>query len=393
MHNKAKEIEFECLNSIGNTFELESVISEVMITYYRQTKAMYVSYSTKVDNENIFINIGVFYKTVFDIKKLEEKKCLTYIDNQYNIVILDLKIGYLTFVYKDRHADIDYLVSLISMFQQKINFAISACLGVLELENFNKELKNKIKQSIKKISKHEKLLLVKSKNILMGEMIEIITHQWRQPVTAIGLISNNVMLNMLLGELDMKILQEDLDGINKQVKYLSNTIDDFRDFFKEGKKEEVFILSDVIKNSIAILEKQFIESSIELTFENNCLDTKLTTFKSELMQALINIISNAKEAFSPDIKNRYLNISCNKGRKNVYIIISDNAGGIKNDIIEKIFDPYFSTKKQKNGTGLGLYICKIIICEHLKGDLRIKNKDNGATFIVTLPLIKESTNE
>jgi two-component system, NtrC family, C4-dicarboxylate transport sensor histidine kinase DctB len=386
MHNKAKDIEFECLNSIGNSFELDSMISEVMITYYRQTKAVYACYCTNQDKENVLINIGLVYKANFDRKKLKEKECFSYEDNQYSVVVLPLKIGYLTFVYKDRDSDIEYLVSLISRFKQKINFAISACMGVLELENFNKELENKVEESIKKISEHEKLLLVKSKNIVMGEMIEMIAHQWRQPVTTIGMISNNVILNMLLDELDTEILKEDLEGINKQVKYLSDTIDDFRNFFKESKQEEEFILSDVIENSISILEKQFSKARIDLTFEDNCPNTMLNTFKSELIQALINIISNAKEAFSSEIESKYLKVTSDKDEENIYITIADNAGGIKSDVIEKIFDPYFSTKKQKNGTGLGLYVCKIIICEHLKGDLSVKNKDNGATFKVTLPL-------
>ena len=396
MHNKEKDIEFECLNSIGNSFELNSMVSEIMITYYRQTKAAYASYCTNQENEDVSINIGVSYKTKFDKEKIQQKMCFGYNEKHYSIVILPLKIGYLTFVYKDRIDDLEYLISLIGKFQQKINFAISACIGVLELENFNKELEKKVEESIKKISEHEKLLLVKSKNIVMGEMIEMIAHQWRQPVTTIGMISNNVILNMLLDELDTDILKEDLEGINKQVRYLSDTIDDFRNFFKESKKKEKFVLSDVIKHSISLLEKQFNKANIELTFENNYPNTTLNTFKSELIQALINIISNAKEAFSADIKNKFLKIRCDKDDRNVYITIADNAGGIKKDLIEKIFDPYFSTKKQKNGTGLGLYVCKIIICEHLNGNLSVENKNNGATFTLSLPLtnsLKEEKND
>ncbi|WP_373035263.1 sensor histidine kinase [Sulfurimonas sp.] len=389
MHSNLRDIEFECLNSIGNSFELESMISEIMITYYRQTKAIYACYCTNQESDNVLINIGEVYKADFDRTKLKEKKCFSYKDNQYGVVILPLKIGYLTFVYKDKESDMEYLLSLISKFQQKINFAISACIGVEQLENFNKELEIKVEESVKKISEHEKLLLVRSKNVVMGEMIEMIAHQWRQPVTTIGMISNNVILNMLLDELDTEILKEDLEGINKQVKYLSDTIDDFRNFFKESKKEEEFILSDVIENSISILEKQFSKAQIDLTFEDNSPNTTLNTFKSELIQALINIISNAKEAFSPDVQNKHLKVACHKDEENVYITIADNAGGIKSDVIEKIFDPYFSTKKQKNGTGLGLYVCKIIICEHLKGDLSVENIDNGATFKITLPLKSE----
>lgn len=386
MHDEKRDIEFECLNSIGNSFEFESMISEIMITYYRQTKAIYACYCTHQDDENILISVGIVYKANFDKKLLEQKRCFNYTEDQYSVVILPLKTGYLTFVYKDRESEIKNLVSLISRFQQKINFAISACIGVEQLENFNKELESKVEQSIKKISEHEKLLLVRSKNIVMGEMIEMIAHQWRQPVTTIGMISNNVILNMLLDELDTDVLKNDLDDINKQVKYLSDTIDDFRNFFKESKNEEKFILSDVIKSSISLLEKQFNKAHVDLIFEDNCPNTTLNTFKSELIQALINIISNAKEAFPSDIKNKHVIVKCDKDEENVYITIIDNAGGIRDDVIEKIFDPYFSTKKQKNGTGLGLYVCKIIICEHLCGDLSVKNKDSGAKFKIVLPL-------
>nr|WP_321265712.1 HAMP domain-containing sensor histidine kinase [uncultured Sulfurimonas sp.] len=387
MHDKEKNIEFECLSSIGNSFELESMISEVMITYYRQTKAMYACYCTdKESDDNVLISIGIAYKAEFDRKKLQDKECFSYKENAYLVVILPLKVGYLNFVYEDRDSDAEYLTLLISKFQRKINFAISACMGVLELEEFNRELESKVQKSVKKISEHEKLLLVRSKSVVMGEMMEMIAHQWKQPVTTIGMISNNVTLNILLDELNQDTLQEDLEGINKQVKYLSETIDDFRNFFKNNKQEEEFILNDVIKSSMSLLEKQFEKVNVKMVLKNSCPDLVLTTFKNELIQALINIISNAKEAFSDAIQNKYLKISCNKDENNVYITLSDNAGGIAKDAINKVFEPYFSTKKQKNGTGIGLYLCKIIICEHLKGNLEVENINDGATFKITLPL-------
>lgn len=389
MNVKNDDILFECLNSIGNSFELESMISEIMITYYRQTKAIYASYSKKDEYDEIIINIGKDYKIDFDKDMLKDEKCFSFVQDEKTVVVLPLKIGYLTFVYEGKYEEeMEYIVSLISRFQKKINFAISACKGVEALESFNEELEHKVEESSKKISEQEKVLLVKSKNIVMGEMIEMIAHQWRQPITTIGMISNNIILNMLLDELDTSILKEDLEGINTQIKYLSDTIDDFRNFFKESKKEEVFILSDVINSSISLLEKQFAKAGIELLFNNNCKKTVLKTFKSELIQAIINIVANAKEAFSDGQREKFVKIGCRVQAKSIYITIEDNAGGIDEEIIDKIFDLYFSTKKQKNGTGLGLYVSKIIISEHLHGNISVKNNKSGAIFEIVLPLLK-----
>ena len=388
MSVKNDEVLFECLNSIGNSFELESMISEVMITYYRQTKAISASYS-KGERDDIIINIGKNSFVEFDVEMLKEEKCFSFVQNDKTVVVLPLKIGYLRFIYEGRYDDeMEYIVSLISRFQKKINFAISACIGVEALESFNAELEREVEVSSRKISQHEKILLVKSKNIVMGEMIEMIAHQWRQPITTIGMISNNIILSMILDELDTSILKEDLEGINRQVKYLSDTIDDFRSFFKESKKEEEFVLSDVILSSIALLEKQFDKEDITLSFEDKCQKTVLKTFKSELIQALINIVANAKEAFSSSKKNKFVKISCSSDAYGIYIMIEDNAGGIDEEIIDKVFDLYFSTKKQKNGTGLGLYVTKIIICEHLHGSISTKNKDAGAVFEIMLPIQK-----
>lgn len=383
------EVLFECLNSIGNSFELESMISEVMITYYRQTKAIYASYCKGNNHNDIIINIGKNFNAEFDIEKLKENRCFDFIQNDKVVIILPLNIGYLTFVYEGKYdEEMEYIVSLISRFQKKINFAISACKGVEALENFNEELEYKVEESTRKITEHEKVLLIKSKNIVMGEMIEMIAHQWRQPITTIGMISNNIILNMILDELDTSILKEDLEGINRQIRYLSDTIDDFRNFFKESKKEEEFVLSEVITSSINLLEKQFAKEDIALVFQNNCQSIVLKTFKSELVQAMINIVANAKDAFDDDIQDKFVKISCSCDAKGIYITIEDNAGGIDKEIIDKVFDLYFSTKKQKNGTGLGLYVSKIIICEHLHGRISAKNKDGGAVFEIVLPVQK-----
>ncbi|EQB40374.1 hypothetical protein M947_00835 [Sulfurimonas hongkongensis] len=386
MSVKNDEVLFECLNSIGNSFELESMISEIMITYYRQTKAIYTSYSK---DDDIIINIGKHCQIEIDRERLKENRCFSFTQGDKVVVVLPLKIGYLSFVYEGRYdEEMEYIISLISRFQKKINFAISACKGVEALESFNAELEYKVEESSKKITEQEKILLVKSKNIVMGEMIEMIAHQWRQPITTIGMISNNIILNILLDELDISVLKDDLEGINRQIKYLSDTIDDFRSFFKESKQEEEFVLSDVITSSIALLEKQFAKSAIALVFENKCQKIVLKTFKSELIQALINIVANAKEAFADGKKDKFVKVSCSSDANGIYINIEDNAGGIDEDIIDKVFDLYFSTKKQKNGTGLGLYVSKIIICEHLHGSISAKNKASGAVFEIVLPIQK-----
>jgi len=380
-------LSYECLASIGNSLEIESMISEVLITFSRKTGAVSGSYYSQMETKEPLIHIGK--KIDFDISDypIQRTDYEVFLVENKQVVILLLKHGYLLLIYKNKEKTVDKLAAILGNFQYKINLSISACEGVTELETLNEKLEERVSESVKKIRENEKLLISQSKQAVMGEMIEMIAHQWRQPITSIGMISNNILFDIVLDELDKDTLKDELDKINKQVMFLSNTIDDFRDFFKESKEKQEVKVDDVIQGAMSIIDKQLEKHSIEIEVQNSVKDFSFFTFKNELIQVLLNILGNAKDAFEEnEIENRKVTIVCKREKNSLLFCIEDNAGGVSDTIIDKIFEPYFSTKKKKNGTGLGLYMSMIIVTEHLDGKISVENKNDGAIFNVSIPL-------
>lgn len=229
-------------------------------------------------------------------------------------------------------------------------------------------------------------LQIKSKQAALGDMISMIAHQWRQPITSIGLISNSLRLDAIMNELDAGVLIESLKTIDQQVAYLSDTIDLFRKFLESNKNKEELVMEEVIAEAVLAADKQCKTENLIINIDNKCKHYKLNTLKSELTQVLINILINAKEAFmQTSVTEPNIDISCEKDLKFIYIKISDNAGGIDEHVFSKIFTPYFSTKPNKNGAGLGLYMTKTIVEGGLDGELSFKNIDNGVEFTIKLP--------
>lgn len=253
-------------------------------------------------------------------------------------------------------------------FREKLIGYSATCIDVTELNSKSSELQ------------------IKSKQAAMGEMIAMIAHQWRQPITSIGMISNNLQFDLMMDELDNNMLQEGLKSIEGHVKYLSNTIDIFRDFLKESKGKEEFIMTESIAEAILVVKEQCRNNNIALNVENGCADYSMNTYKDELIQAMVNILTNAQEALVENsVLSPKIDILCEENPTSIHIKILDNAGGIKDDVMPKIFTPYFSTKTSKNGTGLGLYMTKTIVEENLDGMLSVENIDKGAMFTIILP--------
>jgi nitrogen fixation/metabolism regulation signal transduction histidine kinase len=188
-----------------------------------------------------------------------------------------------------------------------------------------------------------------------------------------------------LGIVEEESLKEEALEIVKQTQELSKTIDDFRDFFRPQKVADEIFIADVFKDAFGVVGKSLENNNIkvEKNFQNI---NKIKTYSRELMQVFINILKNAKEALielNPEDKK--INIEVLDEDDGVLVRICNNGEGIKADIIDKIFDPYFSTKDEKNGTGLGLYMSKIIVNKHLKGTISAHNIDNGVCFEIRLP--------
>jgi signal transduction histidine kinase len=249
---------------------------------------------------------------------------------------------------------------------------------------FKVEISEKMRLK-EELQKQEEMMLVQSRHAAMGEMISMIAHQWRQPISVIAMDAANILVDVELEILDFEGLKEVSQNIINQTQELSKTIDDFRDFFKPNKVAEEITFEQIMHDTNAVLGKSLLNHSINFTQEipNGIV---LKTYDRELMQVLLNILKNAKEAFDDEKHyEKKIHLKVIPLGEKIQINISDNAGGIDEAILEKIFEPYFSTKELKNGTGLGLYICKTIIEKHLKGSIEVKNLQDGALFIIQIP--------
>jgi nitrogen-specific signal transduction histidine kinase len=249
-----------------------------------------------------------------------------------------------------------------------------------ELEEINFSLEEKISREIEANRQKDKALLQQSKLAQMGEMLSMIAHQWRQPLSAISATSGTISLKARMNRLDKDVAMELANSITEYAQHLSSTIDDFRNFFKDDKKKQSITLEEIVIGALNIVESSISSSNIKIVLDINS-HAEVATYRNEVMQVVLNIIKNAEEILvEKNIQNPKIDIKV----KGFTLIISDNAGGIPEDIIDKIFDPYFSTKTKKDGTGLGLYMSKTIIEEHCGGKLSVCNSKEGAVFTVDL---------
>lgn len=222
----------------------------------------------------------------------------------------------------------------------------------------------------------------------MGELLSMIAHQWRQPLTAISASSENLKLKAILNEIDYTSVENATDDIDKYVNYLSNTINDFRNFYKTDKSMEITTLNELVEKSLNIIENSILSNNIKILKELNS-SSKIETYISEVTQVILSLLQNAEDILlEKQINNPTINIKTYEDDKTIYLEITDNGGGISNDILGKIFEPYFSTKHEKNGTGLGLYFAKRIIDNNCNGMLGVKNHLNGAIFTITFNKFK-----
>jgi two-component system CheB/CheR fusion protein len=230
----------------------------------------------------------------------------------------------------------------------------------------------------------EEMLLSQSKNAIMGEMIANITHQYRQPLSTISANASMIVADVEFEQIDSKKLKQYAQDILFQTKHLSDTISDFRDFFKPTKQIESIACSDFLNNIMKIVGKSLEHNNIKVVYEYK--DTKLNTYVRELFQVMINIVNNAKDALVLNkVKDPQIIISLTEKQQQLIIEVCDNAGGVDENIQDEIFDAYFSTKQHNQGTGLGLYMSKVIVQQHLKGTLSVVNKKQGACFRIEFP--------
>ena len=215
----------------------------------------------------------------------------------------------------------------------------------------------------------------------MGEMIGAIAHQWRQPLNALAI--NIQLLEDLYedGTLDNKMLKELVQKNMETIQFMSNTIDDFRNFFRKDKEKVEFDIKEAIEKTIELQKAQLSNHNIKVI--TNLEPIKFKGYKNEFMQAILNLISNAKDVIIERNKEGVIRISSKKDQDKIVIEIEDNGGGIPEDIIDRIFEPYFTTKEEGKGTGMGLYMVREII-HRMNGKISVTNTKEGAKFIIIL---------
>ena len=270
-------------------------------------------------------------------------------------------------------------------------------IKALEPKILTQELieKNKMLEiEILKNEENQKIMEIQSRFAAMGEMISMIAHQWRQPLAAIGTASFNLKFKILSKKFDLttkkgKIEQKDffvnkLDEIEFYVQSLTSTIDDFRDFYKTDKILVSTTINKPIYNSLKIVQKNLEANNINIEL-NLQSKANIKIYENEITHVVLNILKNAQDKFlEKEIENAQIKISTNDFNYGTKINIYDNGGGIKKENLDIIFEPYFSTKKEKNGTGIGLYMSKTIVEKNHKGKIYASNVNEGICFSIIL---------
>jgi len=287
-------------------------------------------------------------------------------------LIIAFLVGVLTFIVSRR------IIVIIQEYREELD------TRELELRELNSSLELRVDEAIRSKREKEKMLIQQSKMAAMGDMISMIAHQWRQPLNQMSYVLMNIESSYEYKEMTPQYMDEKVKEGTKLLEYMSHTIDDFKNFFRPDKEQTKENVSEVIENSIALIKKSFDAHKIEVVVAYQS-QRSMMLYRNELIQVLLNLLSNAKDAVvMAEVANPLIHIVLREQVGGLIIEVCDNATGVSVDIIDKIFEPYFSTKSEKNGTGLGLYMTKTIVEEHLNGKIFVENREQGACFTVLL---------
>lgn len=434
--NEESDLHLNTINSSTVSILSKQLITDIYEINYSEVKYIIDTYSSELI-QNIFIlthdgyilsqknSNDLVYKKFDNFDNIKNIEKINKFLHKYPVKLLDKTIGYIVIVnsqeqYKKElernivkleilFIEIFVLILLISYLFTRIivlpinsiirdisdvsvdkpldiNYKQDDELGYLsraielrhnQVSRLNDELKEKILNVTnmnETIQKQQDMLIQQSKMVAMGEMISNIGHQWRQPLSAISTLSSGLELENEFGTLSDYDIKKSCRGINSNVQYLSKTLDMFQSFMKVEKRKEHLNLKKIAKNSMNIMKGVLKEYDIKVEIDID--DTiEFDGDSTELTQCIINIFNNSKDAFlsSENDNNRTFFISGKKLNSNIELELQDNAGGIDPNIISKVYEPYFTTKHQSQGTGLGLYITYNLITERLHGTINLFN--------------------
>lgn len=381
--NKLKQIYHETIEQEKNIYQKQKKEHQILLSnIFKSAKSGIVVINQK--GKLIKFNKSFYKMLGFNKKDFLEKDFYSLFLKEYkDSIIIENKN-----IFSTKKAISNEYILVTKENVQKI------CIGsstLIKDEN-NNRLRLFIFEDITKLKELEveqihnnKIIAQQAKMAEMGEMIGSIAHQWRQPLNAINAAAMKLNFSSHLNTLDNEEIQEKTKFIEQQSVKMSETISDFMNFFKPSTTKEDFLIISIYKKIFDFLEPQLKSKDIELKIVN-AQETKIFGFKNEFEHILLNLINNAKDAFKNyECENKKITINVTEGEKNTIITITDNAGGIPTSILNKIFNPYFTTKEQGEGTGIGLYMTKVIIEKHFYGSIRAKNGEDGAIFILNFP--------
>lgn len=275
--------------------------------------------------------------------------------------------------------------AVIKRYFKDLDRTLFSFVDISKFQSEKERFRDKASKAEEKNRNYLKMLEIQSRQALMGEMIDSIAHQWKQPLNIISLYAFDITSALESGELDEDYADDLTNKIIMQVQHMGSTLEEFRGFFRPNKVKKSFKLIDSIESVILLVRDEFNKNSIDI--EVDC-DSKLVAygFVNELKHVILNIINNSKDAFKEkNIKERKIRVRAIEGVEFNSIFISDNAGGIDEQILPHIFKANFTTKSEGKGTGIGLYMSKMMIVENMQGEIDVANIENGVEFLIKLP--------
>jgi signal transduction histidine kinase/CheY-like chemotaxis protein len=251
--------------------------------------------------------------------------------------------------------------------------------------NLNKNLAKRVREEVERSRQKDFIMMHQSRLAAMGEMIGNIAHQWKQPLNALIFLLYNIKDYHDSDKLTEKRLDKLVEAADKLIRKMSATIDDFRNFFKPNKKKEVFNVNKIVKDTLSLVDASFRFNNISVTL-NEEEEITVRGFANEYSQVILNIFNNAKDAIMARGVDGEIKIDISHKDELNVLKIRNNGGGIAEEIKNRVFDPYFTTKEEGEGAGIGLYMSKVIIEEHMNGHINVKNINGGVEFMITTPV-------
>ena len=384
-------------NSIMNNINIKMKLIKNSISNIdlkNKEEDAYTNFNLEIDSISIYLTSLINYDLSLAINEKRNTDKIFYI-----ILIFSIISIFIVFLFSVILSIwiINNFKQLHNSLEEKVNEKTK------ELQELNKYLEKRVSKEVTQNRKKDIIMFQQARLASLGEMLNNIAHQWRQPLGSITMIIQSFQTKMQLGKLNQTFVDEKVQDALLLASNMSNTLDDFKNFFSPNKIKSNFFIKDCIEQSLDLSKYLLNQENIKvkLLIKKNI---KINTFYNELSHVFLNIISNSKDALCSNVykDDRIIKIVVNTFKNTLIINIIDNGGGIPNEILPKIFEPYYTTKYKSAGTGIGLYMTKQIIEKHINGEISCKNishkiKDNRlfncSLFTIKIPILNENEKE